>query len=273
MINLKAKWANGPYLIWIALFTVLPLFMILYYAFTTKDGSFTLKNFDNAFFYLPTLLHSILLAFIATTVCLILAFPIAFVISRRRPSTQKFLIMLIMLPMWMNFLLRTYALQELLETNGVINSILTGIGFKGIEFIGTGFAVVLGMVYNYLPYMILPLYSIMTKIETPVIEASKDLGANWGNILFKILLPLSVPGIVSGITMVFVPCVSTFVISKMLGGSNYFLIGDVIDSLFYGNSLNYQAGSATSMILMIIVLVSMIIFSRIDSDKIEEALA
>lgn len=273
MINLKAKWANGPYLLWIILFTVLPLLTVLYYAFTTKSGEFTFANFQSAFDYIPTLVNSMWLALIATVVCLVLAFPIAYIISRRRPSTQKFLIMLIMLPMWMNFLLRTYALQELLETNGVINTILGLFHISPINFIGTGFAVVLGMVYNYLPYMILPLYSIMTKIETPIIEASKDLGANWFNVLFKILLPLSVPGIVSGITMVFVPCVSTFVISKMLGGSNFYLIGDVVESLFLGNSQNYQAGSATSMILMIIVLVSMIIFSRIDSDKIEEALA
>ena len=273
MINFKAKWANGPYLLWIILFTVLPLLTVLYYAFTTKDGSFTLINFKSAFDYFPTLAQSMWLAFIATIVCLVLAFPIGYIISRMRPSTQKFLIMLIMLPMWMNFLLRTYALQELLETNGVINSVLSAIGIRPIQFIGSGFAVVLGMVYNYLPYMILPLYSIMKKIENPVIEASKDLGANWFNIFFKLLLPLSVPGIVSGITMVFVPCVSTFVISKMLGGSNYYLIGDVVESLFFGNSQNYQAGSATSMILMIIVLVSMIVFSRIDSDKIEEALA
>lgn len=273
MINLKAKWANGPYLLWIIMFTVLPLLTVLYYAFTTPSGSFTIDNFGSAFFYFPTLIQSMLLAFIATVVCLIMAFPIAFIISRRSPSTQKFLIMLIMLPMWMNFLLRTYALQELLEDHGVINSVLNTLGLGSIQFMGTGFAVVLGMVYNYLPYMILPLYSIMTKIETQTIEASKDLGANWFNVFVKILLPLALPGIVSGITMVFVPCVSTFVISKMLGGANYYLIGDVIESLFLGNSLNYQAGSATSLILMIIVLVSMIIFSRIDSDKIEEALA
>lgn len=273
MINLKAKWANGPYLLWIILFTVLPLLTVLYYAFTTPSGSFTLDNFKSAFDYIPTLIQSVWLAFIATVICLILAFPIAFSISRRRASTQKFLIMLIMLPMWMNFLLRTFALQELLEDHGVINSLLNSIGLSSIPFMGSGFAVVLGMVYNYLPFMILPLYSIMTKIDESIIEASKDLGANSVHVFLKVLLPLSVPGIVSGITMVFVPCVSTFVISKMLGGSKYFLIGDVIESLFLGNSLNYQAGSATSMILMVIVLVSMIIFSRIDSDKIEEALA
>ena len=272
MINLKAKWANGPYLLWILLFTVLPLLTVLYYAFTDARGSFTLSNFGSALYYIPTLIQSIWLAFIATVVCLVLAFPIAYIISRKRASTQKLYIMLIMLPMWMNFLLRTYALQELLEENGVINSILKLLGLGSIQFIGTGFAVVLGMVYNYLPYMILPLYSIMTKIEAPTIEAAKDLGANKLHVFLKIIFPLSVPGIVSGITMVFVPCVSTFVISKMLGGSNYFLIGDVIESLFLGNSLNYQAGSATSMILMLIVLISMIIFSRIDSDKIEEAL-
>ena len=273
MINLKAKWANGPYLLWIILFTVLPLLTVLYYAFTTKDGAFTFDNLSSAMAYLPTLIQSMALSFAATVVCLILAFPIAYIISRKSPSTQKLLIMLIMLPMWMNFLLRTYALQELLEDQGVINSLLHTFGIDSIRFIGTSFAVVLGMVYNYLPYMILPLYSIMTKIEPSTIEASKDLGANWAHILGKVLLPLSVPGIVSGITMVFVPCVSTFVISKMLGGASYYLIGDVIESLFLGNSLNFQAGSATSLILMLIVLISMIVFSRIDSDKIEEALA
>jgi len=255
------------------LFTILPLLMIFYYAFTDSSGAFTFKNFESALDYIPTLVRSIWLAFIATVVCLVMAYPFAYSISRKPMSKQKMFVMLVMLPMWMNFLLRTHALAQLFEDNGIINTVLKAIGLNGVKLMGTEFAVIVGMVYNFLPFMILPLYSIMTKIDNSLVESAHDLGANGFQVLTKILIPLSVPGIVSGITMVFVPAVSTFVISKFLGGTGFYLIGDAIEAQFLGNSYNLNAGSATSLILMVIVIITMLIFSRIDTDDMEEALA
>jgi len=273
LINLKAKWASGPYIVWMILFTIIPMLMILYYAFTDNNGAFTFDNIVSAWDYVPTLIRSIWLALIATVVCLIMAFPFAYAISRKPMSKQKMFVMLVMLPMWMNFLLRTHALAQLFEDNGIINTALQAIGLGKLQIMGTEFAVVVGMIYNFLPFMILPLYSIMTKIDQSLIESAHDLGANNLQVLFKILLPLSVPGIVSGITMVFVPAVSTFVISKFLGGTGFFLIGDAIESQILGNTYNLHTGSATSLILMVIVIITMLIFSRIDTDELEETLA
>ena len=264
MIKLNAKWASYPYILWMLLFTILPLLLVIYFAFTDKSGAFTLDNVKQSVQYLPTLVKSIYLAAIATAICLVLAYPFAFAMSR--------LTMLVMLPMWMNFLLRTYAWQAILEDNGVINTFLNSIGLSSLKLINTSGAVVLGMVYNYIPFMILPLYSIMTKIDKSLIEAAGDLGAGFFATFRRVVLPLSIPGIISGTTMVFVPAVSTFVISGMLGGTENYLIGDLIETQFLGNSYDLNCGSATSLLLMIVVLITMAIFNRLDSEDAEEAL-
>ena len=254
------------------LFTIIPLFLIVYFAFTDADGSFTVSNVEQAVKYIPALVKSISLAAIATVLCLLLAYPFAFAMSRLSFERQKMMSMLIMLPMWMNFLLRTYAWQAILEDNGVINTLLTSIGLSSVKLINTSGAVVLGMVYNYIPFMILPLYSVMTKIDKSVLEAASDLGAGFFATLYRVILPLSMPGIVSGTTMVFVPAVSTFVISGMLGGVNNYLIGDLIETQFLGNSYDLNCGSATSLLLMVVVLITMAIFNHFSDEDAEEAL-
>jgi spermidine/putrescine transport system permease protein len=272
-MKMKAKWASAPYIVWMILFTIIPLAMIVYFAFTGSEGGFTLQNLKNAAIHVPTLMNSIYLAVISTAVCLVMAYPFAYYISRKSYSQQKMMVMLVMLPMWMNFLLRTHALSALIEDNGVINSVLTAIGLEPIKMINTQGAVIFGMVYNFLPYMIMPLYSIMTKIDGRTIEAAADLGANTFQTHRSIILPMSLPGIISGITMVFVPSVSTFVISGLLGGSENYLIGDVITAQMLGSAYNLNYGSATSLLLMIVVLVTMIIFNGLDSEDTEGMLA
>ena len=212
--------------------------------------------------------RGIVQAVIATVICLIIAFPIGFMLSRMAPAHQKMMQMLIMLPMWMNFLLRTYAWMTLLENNGLINRFLGLFGIGPLHMINTSGAVVLGMVYNYLPYMILPLYTIMVKIDQSVIEAAQDLGANQFHILTRVLVPLAMPGITTGITMVFVPSISTFIISRMLGGGSNLLPGDLIEMQFLGNSYNYNLGSAMSLVLMVIVLLCMS-FTTADTEEME----
>lgn len=271
-MKLNAKWASYPYIIWMILFTIIPLFLIVYFAFTDASGAFTISNAEQAVKYIPALVKSISLAAIATVLCLVFAYPFAFAMSRLSFARQKMMSMLVMLPMWMNFLLRTYAWQAILEDNGVINTLLTGIGLSPLKLINTSGAVVLGMVYNYIPFMILPLYSVMTKIDKSVLEAASDLGAGFFSAFYRVVLPLSMPGIVSGTTMVFVPAVSTFVISGMLGGVNNYLIGDLIETQFLGNSYDLNCGSATSLLLMIVVLVTMAIFNHFSDEDAEEAL-
>ena len=272
-MTMKAKWASAPYILWMVLFTIIPLAMIIYFAFTNGDGTPTFENIQKSISHVPTLIKSIYFAAISTFVCLIMAYPFAYYISRKSYSKQKMMIMLVMLPMWMNFLLRTHALSALIEDNGVINTILTSIGLEPLKMINTQGAVIFGMVYNFLPYMIMPLYSIMTKIDNRTIEAAADLGANTLQTHRSIIVPMSVPGIISGITMVFVPSVSTFVISGLLGGSENYLIGDVITAQMLGSAYNLNYGSATSLLLMIVVLVTMIIFNGLDSEDTEGMLA
>ena len=272
MIKLNAKWASYPYIVWMLLFTILQLLLVVYFAFTDGDGAFTLENVRQSAIYIPTLVRSISFAAIATVICLVLAYPFAFAMSRLSASRQKMMTMLVMLPQWMNFLLRTYAWQAILEDNGVINTLLTSIGLEPLTLINTSGAVILGMVYNYMPFMILPLYSIMTKIDKSVIEAASDLGAGFYMTFYRVVLPLSVPGILSGTTMVFVPAVSTFVISGMLGGTGNYLIGDLIETQFLGNSYDLNCGSATSLMLMIVVLITMAIFNKLETEDAEEAL-
>jgi len=230
---------------------------------------FTMGNIMAVSDYMPVMLHSIWLALIATAICLVIAYPLAYLISRMHYSRQQIMVMLVMLPMWMNFLLRTYAWMTLLERNGWINRFFGLFGMGPFEMINTPGAVVLGMVYNYLPFMVLPLYSIMTKIDQRTIEAAHDLGASGLKVFSRVVLPLSMPGIASGITMVFVPSVSTFIISRMLGGGTNMLIGDLIDLQFLGNAYNPNLGAAMSLVLMVFVLLCMSITNQLDSDDIE----
>ena len=258
MLRSKAsRWAAAPYLVWMVIFIVVPLFIVIGYALTNADGAFTLENLATIGRYSSVFARSLLLAAEATVICLVLAFPVGYFLSRLRANKQHIMLMLVMLPMWMNFLLRTYAWMTLLEKNGLINRLLGVFGIGPLNMINTSGAVVLGMVYNYLPYMILPLYTAMTKIDDSIIEAAQDLGCNTRRILLRVLIPLSGPGIATGITMVFVPAVSTFIISRMLGGGSNLLIGDLIELQFLGNSYNLNLGSAMSLALMVIVLLCM----------------
>ena len=254
---LKNKSLAFPYLIWMTVFIAVPLLIVVYFAFTTKSGAFTLENITALGDYTTVFARSLLLAAIATVICLVLAFPVGYWLSRLPVSSQRMMQMLVILPMWMNFLLRTYAWMSLLENNGLINRFLGLFGIGPFEMINTQGAVVLGMVYNYVPYMILPLYTAMVKIDNSIIEAAQDLGADIFRVLGRVLIPLAMPGIATGITMVFVPSVSTFIISRMLGGGDTMLVGDLIELQFLGNSYNYNLGSAMSLVLMVIVLLCM----------------
>ena len=251
-----------PYFVWMVLFTVVPLFIVVYYAMTDAEGNFTLNNLTSISGYGSVFARSLLLALIATVICLIIAFPVGYFLSRLRVNKQHIMLMLVMLPMWMNFLLRTYAWMGLLSVNGPVNTLLGFIGLGPYTMLNTSGAVVLGMVYNYVPYMILPLYTSMTKIDQSLVEAAQDLGANTTKTLVRVLIPMSVPGISTGITMVFVPSVSTFAISRMLGGGTELLLGDLIERQFLGGAYNPQLGAAISLVMMIIVLVCMLVMNR-----------
>lgn len=264
---MKSKTAAVPYAAWMLIFIIVPMILVVVFAFTDKSGQFTLENIASVGKYSTVFLRSIWLGAIATAICLLLGYPLAYIISRAAGGRQSVLVMLIMLPMWMSFLLRTYAWMTLLENNGLINRALGLVGLGPYELINTQGAVVLGMVYNFLPYMILPIYSVMTKIDRRVIEAAQDLGANGPKVFAKVVLPLSMPGIITGITMVFVPAVSTFIISKMLGGGANLLIGDLIDMQFLGNSYNPNLGSAISLVLMVLILICMGIMNQFDDGE------
>lgn len=266
---IKNKWTAAPYLVWMAIFVIVPLLMVIYYALTNDAGQFTLENIFMIGRYSSVYGRSLLLAAEATIICLIVAFPVGYFLSRLDGNKQHIMLMLLMLPMWMNFLLRTYAWMTLLENNGLINRLLGVFGIGPFHMINTSGAVVLGMVYNYPPYMILPLYTAMTKIDHSIVEAAQDLGANTRRIVTRVLIPMSTPGIATGITMVFVPSVSTFVISRMLGGGSNLLIGDLIELQFLGNSYNFHVGSAMSLVLMVIVLLCMSFTSSFDESEME----
>ena len=263
----SSRWLAGPYLVWMAIFTVVPLFIVIWYAMANADGQFTFDNLTQIGRYSSVFARSLILAAISTVICLVMAFPVGYFLSRLRANKQHIMLMLIMLPMWMNFLLRTYAWMSLLEDNGLINNMLAAVGLPRIHMINTAGAVVLGMVYNYIPYMILPIYSVLTKIDNSVIEAAQDLGANNRNVFLKVVLPMSMPGVISGVTMVFVPAVSTFIISKMLGGGGNLLIGDLIDMQFLGSAYNPNLGSAISLVLMVIILICMGIMNQFDDGE------
>ncbi len=263
---MKLKAFSAPYLVWMVVFIVVPLLMVVYFAFTNESGEFTLEYISDVGQYANIFMRSIWLAIIATIICLVVAYPLAYLLSRMSKHTQGTMLMIVMLPMWMNFLLRTYAWMTLLGNNGIINQLFGMIGLGPFKLINTEGAVVLGMVYNYLPFMILPLYSVMVKIDKSVIEAANDLGCNSIHTMFRVIFPLSLPGVTSGITMVFVPAISTFIISRMLGGGSNLLIGDLIEMQFLGNSYNPHLGAAISMVLMVIILVIMTVMNQFSPD-------
>lgn len=254
-----------PYLVWMAIFVIVPLFLVFVFAFTNPSGGFTFENIMHVGKYSSVFLRSVLLGVISTMICIVLGYPMAYCISKIKIKYQSVLIMLMMIPMWTSFLLRTYAWMTILEYNGLLNKLLDFMGFSKISMINTPGAIILGMVYNFLPYMILPIYTVLTKIDKRVIEAAQDLGANGIKVFLKVIFPLSIPGVVSGFTMVFVPSVSTFIISKMLGGGSILVIGDLIEMQFLGNSYNPYLGSAISLVLMVIILICMGIMNQIDS--------
>ena len=270
---MKSRTAATPFALWMGIFTVVPMAIVVWFAFTDESGSFTLANIAEIWQYAGTYVDSIWMGALATIICLVLAYPVALSISRMTENMQRTMVMIVMLPMWMNFLLRTYAWMTLLENNGLINQLLRAIGVIGqdasLEMINTDGAVVLGMVYNFLPFMILPLYSVMAKLDHRIIEAAQDLGSNNWQVFRRVILPLSAPGIVSGVTMVFVPAVSTFVISKLLGGSKNMMIGDVIETMFVGDGCNYNVGAALSLVLMVLMLLCMSIMRKVDNGEDE----
>ena len=264
----KSLLLSTPYILFMALFTLIPLGVVVYYALTDSPttGNFTLDNLSGLLNYLPVLWQSIWYSIVAALICLIIGYPVAYFIAHQKPLTQKILYMLVMLPMCMSFLLRTLAWVGLLQDTGIINNLLGKLGMGPLPLIRTSGAVILGMVYNYLPYMILPLYAIIVKIDHRLIEAAEDLGCNSVQVFTKVILPLSIPGILSGITMVFVPAVSTFYISQKLGGTDTVLIGDVIERQFKQGS-NPNLGAALSLVLMLLVFVCTGIMNRFGSDE------
>ena len=259
---MKRQFLSGPYLVWMLLFTLIPLAIVVYYAFTDSvTGEFTFRNLASMGAYLPIFLRSVWLAVVSALICLVLGYPVAWCIAQTKPMTQRFLYMLVMLPMCISFLLRTLAWVSLLEDTGIINRLLGQIGVGPLRLVRNDGAVILVMVYNYLPYMIMPLYTVIMKIDPRLVDAAQDLGCDSGQVFLRVTLPLSVPGIVSGITMVFVPAVSTFYISQKMGGTTSTMIGDVIESQFK-TAYNPNLGAALSLVLMILVLVCVAVMNR-----------
>ena len=251
---------NAPYIVWSMIFIIVPLFIVCYYTFSDGNGGFTLNNIYTLGEYKGVFLTSVLYAVIATLVCLILAYPFAYFLSRTSVSAQKMMILLVMLPMWMNLLIKTYSWTVILDNNGVINRIISALGFNKVHFMGTPAAVILGMVYDYIPYMILPIYTTVSKIDNSLLEAAEDLGAHPFAKLRKVIMPLSLPGVLSGITMVFVPSISTFYISQKLGNGMILLVGDIIETQF--KIPNYPLGASMSLVLMIFIIISMAIMNK-----------
>ena len=276
----KLSWLAGPYVLWMALVVIVPILLVVVYAFTTSGetaadiGGFTLDNFSRMGTYTVIFARSFQLALVATLVCLLIGYPLAYVMAKEGPGFQRVAMVIIMLPMWVNFLLRTYAWMAILENNGILNNFFEAIGLFSLinsifgtdisffPMIRTQGAVVLGMVYNYLPFMVLPIYSVIIKLDHSLVEAARDLGASSAGVFRRVTLPLSLPGVLSGVTMVFVPSVSTFAISRMMGGNNQMLLGNLIEQQFLGGAYNPHLGSAIALVMMIIVVACMWIMNR-----------
>jgi len=254
---MKRQWYATPYALWMLMFTIVPLVFVVYYAFTGPNGTFTMANFEKIATpaYIPVLLTSLKLAFFCTIICLLIGYPTAYFLASKDFSENKMLVVLILLPMWMNFLLRTYAMMTILENNGLINTLLEKLGIGKVQFIGTEGAVLLGMVYNFLPFMVLPIYTALKKLEVGVIEAAEDLGANPLRVITRVVVPQSVPGVISGITMVFMPAVTTFAITRLLSNGMIYLMGDMIEEYFITVN-NRNVGSSMSLVMLVLILVT-----------------
>ena len=261
--SLSQKMLDKPYLLWSVLFIIVPLVMVVFYAFTDKTGAFTFSNIAQIKNYFPTILLSVLYGLAATVICVLIGYPFAYALSKHSVNTQRTMVLLVMLPMWMNFLIRTYSLMTILGDSGVVNNFLNALGLKSVHMINTGGAVIFGMVYNFLPYMILPIYTVLSKLDNSLVEAAHDLGSGRITTFRRVILPLSLPGLLSGITMVFVPCVSTFYITQKLGGGQIVLIGDVIETQFQSAN-NYHLGAALSFVLMILIFVCLGVMNYFD---------
>lgn len=264
--SLTRRLVDKPYIIWSVLFIIAPLLMVVYYALTDSTVAFTLNNIKAIPEYTSTILLSVLYGIAATVICLVIAYPFAYFLSKLKFRTQSMMVLLVMLPMWMNFLIRTYSWMTILGDTGIINTFLNAIGLGSVQLINTGAAVILGMVYNFLPYMILPIYSVLSKMDNSLIEAAQDLGSNRFQIIKKVIMPLSLPGVLSGITMVFVPCVSTFYITQKLGGGQVVLIGDIIETQFQSAN-NYNLGASLSLVLMVLILICLGVMNYLGADS------
>lgn len=261
---------NTPYLLWAVLFIIVPLLFVAYYTFTNANGVFTFSNISRFFSsetYMTVFWRSLVYALWATGISLLIAYPFAYCMSKVNASSQRMLMLLVMLPMLMNLIVRTYSWQQILERNGIVNKLLESIGLPTVTFLGNAAIIVFGMVYNYLPFMILPIYSSISKVDKSLLEASSDLGCNAFGTVRRVILPMSLPGVLSGITMVFVPCVSTFYISRQFSDGNIKMIGDVIEDKFYRSSVpDYNIGATISLVLMLIILVSLAVVNKFSDD-------
>ena len=264
--------AAAPHIVWSILFIIAPLIFVVYYTLTDLNGEFTTENITRLFTgnYVQIFVNSLCLALIATVICLVLAYPLAYILSGMKERRQKIMILLIMLPLWMNFLITTYSWMTLLEDTGVINTLLDKVGLGPVHMINTPGAIICGMVFCFLPYMILPIYSVMAGIDVKLVEAARDLGCSDRQVITRVIMPMSLSGVISGVTMVFVPSVSTFYISQKLGGGSYQLIGDTIESYFTGTAINFHFGAALSMVLMILILISMAVMNHYTDDHAAE---
>ncbi len=260
------NFAAVPHAVWSLLFIVAPLLFVVYFALTDASGHFSLANIGNLTQYAGIFLLSVCFALIATTICLLLGYPLAYFIAQCKPSTQKLIIVLLMLPMWISLLIRTYSLMAILDNGGLLNGLLEMLGLPQLSIVGTSGAVILGMVYDFLPYMVLPIYTCISKLDRRYYEAAADLGCNGFKTLIKVVFPLSVPGIISGITMVFVPSISTFYISQKLGCGSFDLIGDTIERQFKAGT-SYNVGAAISLVMMILILISVAVMNKFSDDE------
>lgn len=265
--SLGSRLIAAPYLVWASIFVIVPLIIMFYFALTNESGQFVWANISEIGRYKKAFAVSILYAVISTVITFFISYPMAYFMTKIKISSQRMILLIVMLPMWMNFLIRTYSLITILANKGIINSLLTTIGLKPLKMLNTPGAVILGMVYDFMPYMILPIYSVMTKIDNSLLEAAADLGSNGFNRLIRVIVPLSLPGIISGITMVFVPSVSTFYISQKLGGNKTLIIGDAIEYLFNSGPDYYNIASALSIILMVMILICLAIMNRFSSEE------
>lgn len=259
--SLFQRLAAAPHIVWAIMFIVAPMLFVIYFAFTDSKGQFSFENIASLSQYSNVFILSIAFALIATVICLIIGYPLAYFMAKAKPKTQKILLVLLMLPMWCNLLIRTYALMALLDNGGLLNSLLEAMGLDKLHIVGSDFGVIFGMIYDFLPYMVLPIFTVMTKLDKRYLEASADLGCNSFQTMTKVVMPLSVSGVISGITMVFVPSISTFYISQKLGAGKIDLIGDTIERLFQ-NPSTYNVGAAISLIMMILIIISVSIMNR-----------